>query len=278
MSCPLSESATRILGVHGVGNFQDGCSPAEASARIAGWWRGALGALPAGAIDLQVNYYAHLLAGPSTQGDGDLGHLGDGATAAIVEWACQLGAYQDVAQGRLTQPARTGVGWVARRFGLDHKLVTQFVAAFFPEVITYFTDPQAHHQAVAALATQIGIWRPRVLIAHSLGSVVAYEALWSDPELEVELLLTLGSPLAMPTIVYDRLAEHPGPRRRPPGVRRWINIADRGDIIAIPPGGVNRGFQGLGADLSDSVHAFDFHRVTNYLSCPTTTAALAALV
>ena len=111
--------------------------------------------------------------------------------------------------------------------------------------------------------------KPQILIAHSLGSIVAYEALWAHPDCSVDMFLTLGSPLAMPDVVYDRLAEHAGPRGRPPGVRRWINIADHGDIIAIPRGGVSHAFVGLTGDISDNIHAFDFHRVTRLpsLSC-----------
>jgi hypothetical protein len=269
---------SRILGVHGVGNLQSGLDPATAADRITGWWRGALRALPAESVDTRVYYYAHLLAGPTAQASGDLDHLDEQTSADIVRWASQLGAYQEVPQGRLTQPVRAGVGWVARHFGLDHKLATRFVGTFFPEVTRYFTNQEARHHAVTDLAAYLREWQPRVLIAHSLGSVVAYEALWAGPAPQVDLFLTLGSPLAMPDIVYPRLAEHPGARRRPPGVRRWINIADQGDIIAIPARGIGRSFEHLAADVSDSIHAFDFHLARHYLACNPTTAALAALV
>lgn len=268
---------TRILGVHGVGNLQAELDCSAAGDRITGWWRGALRTISSEVIDIRVYYYAHLLAAPIAQGDG-LDYLDDVTAADVIAWASHLGAYQEVAQGRLTQPVREGVAWVARHFGLDHDLATRFVATFFPEVSRYFTDQDARIRAVSGLAAQIREWRPRVLIAHSLGSVVAYESLWADASLEVETLLTLGSPLAMPDIVYQRLAHHAGTRRRPPGVRRWINIADRGDVIAIPPGGISQRFEQLAADLSDSIHAFDFHRATNYLACSTTTAALASVV
>jgi hypothetical protein len=271
-------SVSRILGVHGVGNLQPGMTAAQAGERLSGWWCRGLKGLPASAIDVRVYYYADLLSGPVAQGDGGLGQLDEGTTAAVVAWASQLGAYKEVAQGRLTQPARAGVGWVARHFGLDYKLASRFVSTFFPEVSCYFADNSVRHQAVRGLVEQLTQCQPRILIAHSLGSVLAYEALWTEPHPEMDLFLTLGSPLAMPDVVYERLATHPGYRQRPPGVRRWINIADRGDIIAIPTGGISRAFEYVTADLSDSIHAFDFHRATNYLSCATTTAALAALV
>ncbi len=54
--------------------------------------------------------------------------------------------------------------------------------------------------------------RARAVLAHSLGSVAAYEALWAHPDLRVELLVTLGSPLGMPDVVFDRL--DPAPKDR----------------------------------------------------------------
>lgn len=261
-----------------MGNLLAGLGTDEAGSRIAGWWRGALRAFPPEAIDVQVSYYADLLVKSTAQGPGGLDHLEADICADIVDWARLLGAFDGVAQGRLTQPARMGVEWVARRYGLDRGLITKFVATFFPEVHRYFADAPNRERVLEIVSAHIRDWRPRILIAHSLGSVVAYEALWRDPSLNVELLLTLGSPLALPKVVYDRLDKDAGARQRPPGVRRWVNIADRGDIIAIPAGGISQGFDDVAADISDSIHAFDFHRVTNYLACPTTTATLAATI
>jgi hypothetical protein len=270
-------SGTRILGVHGVGNFQPGLDAVEASDKLSDWWRSALKTLPSLELQLEVFYYANLLSTPVAQGNEDLSYLDDKASAAIIAWASQLGAHDEIPQGRLTQPVRIGVEWVARRFGLDYNLVARFVATFFPEVSRYFTDGAARSIAIKGLADAIARARPQILIAHSLGSVVAYDALWAHPDCLVDVFLTLGSPLAMPDVVYDRLAEHPGPRGRPPGVRRWVNIADYGDIVAIPKGGVSQAFLGVTGDINDNIHTFDFHRVTGYLACPTTTGLLAAI-
>jgi hypothetical protein len=83
----------------------------------------------------------------------------------------------------------------------------------------------------------------------------------------------------MPNVILDQL--QPGPTKghgqRPPGVQRWINIADPGDVIAVPRG-LAEYFTGIDADLTTPVGVFDFHRVTGYLSCSTTAAALATLL
>ena len=49
----------------------------------------------------------------------------------------------------------------------------------------------------------------------------------------MELLLTIGSPLGLHTIVYERV--QPQPPGFPPLVRRWVNIADRNDLVAAEP-------------------------------------------
>jgi pimeloyl-ACP methyl ester carboxylesterase len=74
----------------------------------------------------------------------------------------------------------------------------------------------------------------RVLIGHSLGSVVAYEALCANPDWRVHTLLTLGSPLGVPELVFDRLTPRPQNGCGAwPNVQCWVNIADNGDIVAL---------------------------------------------
>ena len=62
--------------------------------------------------------------------------------------------------------------------------------------------------------------------------MVAYEAthLIKQP---LPLLITLGSPLGLQTVVYQRL--RPQPPSFPPKVQRWVNVADQDDFIAAEP-------------------------------------------
>ncbi|MFC2254452.1 hypothetical protein ACETRX_32860 [Labrys portucalensis] len=69
----------------------------------------------------------------------------------------------------------------------------------------------------------------RVLIGHSLGSVVAYDIAREQTN-PLPLLLTLGSPLGLKQIIYDRL--DPQPPTFPAKVHRWVNVADREDYVA----------------------------------------------
>ena len=271
-----------VLGVHGVHSHQPGLTPEQASARIAGWWKDALLAgLDISADDssrllVDVAYYAHRLHTGTAQGDEEPDLLPDDLQQQIIEWARLLGAPDATAQGWLTAPARAAIAWIARHHGLDHRPLSILTNALFREVNRYFTDPEARVAARTEVCEAIERTHPRVLIAHSLGSVLAYEALWTHEHPPIELFLTLGSPLAIPGIVYDRLADHPGPRARPPGVTRWINLADPGDVIAIPRGDIPRRFTGATDHPTKQIGLFSYHQATKYLAGTATAEILAA--
>lgn len=74
---------------------------------------------------------------------------------------------------------------------------------------------------------------PAVIVAHSLGSIVAYDVL-SDPPgtpRDVPLFVTLGSPLGIDAV--KELVHQPP--AVPPGVAAWLNAADPFDIVAADP-------------------------------------------
>jgi len=77
------------------------------------------------------------------------------------------------------------------------------------------------------------------IIAHSWGTVVAYESLLDlekeIPTLKLAHLFTLGSPL---WLVQDLLEDNSG--RKPGNVANWVNIHTQGDVIGA---GLNPGFQ-----------------------------------
>jgi hypothetical protein len=78
-----------------------------------------------------------------------------------------------------------------------------------------------------------------LLIGHSLGSVIAYDALWELSHLEnlpfkVDLFLTIGSPLGM-NYVQRRLMgnQYSGEKKYPTNIRQWVNISSIGDVTAL---------------------------------------------
>ncbi len=102
------------------------------------------------------------------------------------------------------------------------------------QVRSYLRD-EAIREAVCQTVVEAVGADTRVMVGHSLGSVVAYECLCAHPEWSVQTLVTLGSPLGIRNLIFDQLQPppHEGLGAWPGSVKRWINIADRGDIVAL---------------------------------------------
>lgn len=96
------------------------------------------------------------------------------------------------------------------------------------QVTKYMLD-QAVQQTIRDSVRRLITPDTRVLIGHSLGSIVAYDVARTMDQ-HLPLLLTLGSPLGLHTVVYEKL--NPQPPAFPERVGRWVNIADREDYIA----------------------------------------------
>ncbi len=80
-----------------------------------------------------------------------------------------------------------------------------------------------------------------LVIGHSMGSVIAYDALWELTHIEknpgrVDLFLTIGCPLGM-RFTQQRLqgACEKGAKRYPHNIRHWITMAAQGDLTALDP-------------------------------------------
>lgn len=118
---------------------------------------------------------------------------------------------------------------------------------------------------------------PILLIGHSLGSAIVYDALWELSNLEglhgkVDFL-TIGSPLGM-HYVQRRLMgmKENGEKSYPKLIRHWINLSSEGDIIAL-----ERNFhnsfkemitQGLVKSIEDHNHGiYNYFRSDEGLNC-----------
>jgi hypothetical protein len=113
-------------------------------------------------------------------------------------------------------------------------LAERALIGFIKQVHRYFAEPHLRMQVGERVASEIGP-ETRVVIGHSLGSVVAYEALYAHQDRPVRALITLGSPLGIRHLVFDRLQPAPagGVGAWPDGVASWTNIADDGDVVAL---------------------------------------------
>ena len=110
----------------------------------------------------------------------------------------------------------------------------RFLLGSLRQVRWYMTDDHVRAAAIEAVAERIGP-DTRVLVGHSLGSVVAYEALCANPGWPVRALITVGSPLGIPKLIFDRLRPPPsdGKGMWPPGLAMWHNLCDRNDVVAM---------------------------------------------
>jgi hypothetical protein len=101
---------------------------------------------------------------------------------------------------------------------------------FTRDVYLYCTLPGVHdaiNRTVAAALTE----EPTVIVAHSLGSVVAYSLLTTDTrKLNVPLMVTVGCPLGVRAIrdLYR-------PIHSPAPVATWFNAYDPRDVVALYP-------------------------------------------
>ncbi len=257
---------TKVLGVHGIGKygyFRRTRSPEAAADALAAEWAEDLAPE---IVEVRVAYYAHHLHRGTPQGSADDPLiLEPAAQDLLIDWVELLMPRPAIPQGPRTVRVRQAADWLTKRFGPAGRL---FAMAFCREVHTYLSTPDSPRRVNArdAVANALAQHRPEVVVAHSLGSVVTFEALWSRPDLDVPLLVTLGSPLAMPGVVVERLRVPA--LRRPPGVRRWVNLADIGDVVALPRVGLGQAFDGVEEDISVTIGTWDFHTVGAYLRAP----------
>ncbi len=209
-----------------------------------------------GGIETRMAFYGDLFLIPGQMGD-DPGDFTSEETvfaeALAREWLqhaadrASKGKSREIARGELAYVNREmgveqGAGSVARSaigslakiswfapYGMG--FAERFAKRSLAQVTRYLTNDEIRSAALDSVFKLIDP-ETNVIIGHSLGSVVAYEAahLMKQP---LPLLLTLGSPLGLQTIVYQRL--QPQPPGFPVHVRRWVNVADRDDFIAAEP-------------------------------------------
>lgn len=95
-----------------------------------------------------------------------------------------------------------------------------------------------------------------LLAAHSMGSIIAYDALRSlerdAPSVNVAHFVTLGSPLGLAEVKLKIAAEH-GACRTPNNVAHWSNLTDKRDVATVTGA--------LGEDYAPNDHGVHVHDV-----------------
>ena len=130
--------------------------------------------------------------------------------------------------------------WVSTRAGVEDTL-TEVVGEDTLQALSQLAGRQTYERTLdmftsmaadPSLADQV---RQRLLdrlddadivVAHSLGTVIAHEVLVTHPEVTIKTLVTLGSPLGSPPFMTDR--QWPG------HTNRWVNVVAITDPVAQP--------------------------------------------
>ena len=295
-----------VVGVHGIGQRQLG------RAQLVGVWEPSLldgveaaakRPLPDLPFSFDLAYYGRLfLDATPRKGEGrksgeDTGLLA-GLTpeeeAELAQAASETAgdealtaAEQEAAKSYTRIPAVLRVGFRALdwRFGPGAALL---FAGSFREVRRYLRDPVLKARADEVVDAAVGA-DTRVLVGHSLGSVVAFEFVRRNPEHRLDLLVTLGSPLGarfvralMPDARYGKNGK--GKKGKsvkgdeeglPGGLGAWVNVRDPHDPVAFA-GDLTRYWP----QISDKKvnNQGDAHAVSRYLGKKQTGAALLAVL
>jgi len=166
--------------------------------------------------------------------------------------------FEEVLWSPVTDGVESELWYRLRRSAdLDQKKLRRFVVEFLGDVLAY--QPTAHSERSNAYVQIHEVLNDAVdrleaenqsegleltFVAHSLGSVVVSDFLYDhQQEFQAVNLFTLGSPLALWTLIHGDPDKAACPARvaEPHGV--WINILDDDDIVGYPLRGVNRHYR-----------------------------------
>lgn len=290
---------SKVVFVHGVGKqyLSEDSLGRDVVPELLGGVRLAGGPVPA-PDEVGIAFYGDLFRPQGTRAgveppydEGDIET--DEEFALLMEWWAQAARTDPAVPGPEQTGTRGPVGWAASRAlrlntvrtALDaltgarclRGVLDRALIGSLKQLTGYLADDALRRAARARLAARVTA-ETRVVVAHSLGSVVAYETL-CDPELnsdwDIRMLVTLGSPLGMRALVLDRLDPAPEDGRAvwPKPLRGWTNVADATDIVAVVRD-LRPAFGDLVTDIP--VHnGSHMHDATRYLTAVETGRAVA---
>lgn len=171
--------------------------------------------------------------------------------------------------GGVVKITRRPLDWLARHSGVDRLLI----ASAFRDVALYLDNRRIRDEVLACVRETVPSDGGIVLVAHSLGTVIAMDLLASAVSgPAVAALVTLGAPLGLDT-VHDRLITR-GPHC-PPHVPWWFNAWSPTDGVAIGCPLKGR-WSGLTLESAVDNPRDRAHDIDEYLTRPEVAAAIAA--
>ncbi|HJU06596.1 MAG TPA: S8 family peptidase [Nitrospiraceae bacterium] len=208
----------------------------------------------------------------------------------LVPYGPEAQAYAEAVARKMLAPPPLPSGPQAK--GMEAKILPGFIRkpvtewltrTFIQDTAAYFFDAD-QREAMRDRLRRLLIpeSRPYVIVAHSQGSIIAYDVLreLADP-LHIPLLVTIGSPLGIDE-VQDHLEK---PLRVPASVDSWKNFADLLDPVAtdktlsdeFTPRGTIGDETVINRDTI-SLTNFNPHSGTGYLSVPVVRTAVNEVV
>ncbi len=171
---------------------------------------------------------------------------------------------------------------------LNRVLLKLISAALLQDVHDFFYVPARRELMRKSLAQRLRAGGgPFVVVAHSQGSMIAYDVLreLQAAQCDVALFVTVGSPLGLPAVrsMFKRWTGT-GKLPFPPCVRRWVNVAERRDPIALDDdlsddiAGAEGRFLNIAGDRLNPDWRRNPHSGSGYLSIPQVRAEVRAAV
>ncbi len=140
--------------------------------------------------------------------------------------------------GRLK--SELGFGFDLARF-LFNKFAGALLDALLKDLARYYGDDVLREKVQAQLRSVLEDHSDRkiMLVAHSMGSIIAYDVLTqlSAPgnDIEVDRFVTIGSPLGLRYVKQrgEKNPQQPQATKTPNCVKSWVNMGDRRDPVAL---------------------------------------------
>ncbi|MEV7612069.1 hypothetical protein [Streptomyces sp. NPDC089799] len=290
-----------VVFVHGVGKqyLSEDSLARDVVPELVGGARLSDGPVPA-SDDVSVAFYGDLFRPHGTRAGGEFPYEAadietEDEFRLLMEWWAEAARTDPAVPAPNAPGSRGTAGWAASRAlrlnsvrsALDALTGAAFLRGVLDRALigdlkqltAYLSDQAVRSAARARVAARITP-ATKVVVGHSLGSVVAYETLCDRTHhtgWDVPAFVTIGSPLGMRSLVLDRLDPAPDGNRRavwPGPVRTWTNIADSTDIVAL----VRELRPSYGDGVTDLLvhNGSHMHDATRYLTAAETGRAVAA--
>jgi len=221
-----------IIGIHGLSNKPE-------KETLAKWWEAAMveglnknSNLPVRSLDFKSVYWADVMypEGPDENPDAY-------KSTDKINLKYYKDGWVDYLRARIFDVGGDFLDFMKDKLDMDEP-AEKVLEKKLPDLYRYYTDESIRNKLRARLSEVIVEHRHKrlMVVAHSMGSIIAYDVLRilgrDEPDLSIEHFVTIGSPLGLPHVKHMIIKENPL-IRTPSIVKKWTNLADRRDPVAL---------------------------------------------